>query len=231
MTPHRLTSALAALACAATAQAADLTPVESMWLQAGLPVLTHAQRELGLPVDVVVQPQDTPGQAPLAMDYVEGRCKLVLSMRGNPLAQSAMADAPPALQPLVIEAMTAHELAHCWRHVSGQWKVLPAGFVHVPAADAMEQDREAMRATRREEGFADLAGLAWVLRRHPRHYADVHDWFERVRADQPVPGSHHDTRAWLRTARQGTAFPAAGSVFEQAQALWARHLESAERKP
>jgi hypothetical protein len=230
MTPHRLTCALAALACAAAAQAADLTAAELSWLKAGVPVLAHAQRE-GLPVDVVVQPQDTPGQAPLAMDYVEGRCKLVLSLRGNPLAQSALAQAPPVLQPLVIEAMTAHELAHCWRHASGQWKVLPAGFVQPAAGPGPEQDREAMRATRREEGYADLAGLAWVLRRHPDRYAEVHGWFERVRAHQPVPGSHHDTRAWLRTARDGAAFPATGSVFEQAHALWARHLEAAERMP
>jgi hypothetical protein len=223
---------LAGLACAASVQAADLTPVESRWLQAGMPVLAHAQRALNLPVDVVVQPQDTPGQAPLAMGYVDGRCKLVLSMRGNPLALSALADAPPALQPIVIEAMTAHEMAHCWRHASGQWKVLPAGFVQAQAAeDSLEQDLEAMRATRREEGFADLAGLAWVLRRHPHQYAAVYGWFERVREHQPVPGAHHDTRAWLRTAREGSAFPQADGIFEQAQALWAQHLESAERKP
>jgi len=37
-----------------------------------------------LPLDIVVQPQPTPGKAPLALAFVDGRCKLVLSMRENP---------------------------------------------------------------------------------------------------------------------------------------------------
>jgi hypothetical protein len=221
----RLTCVLAGVLTTGAACAADLTPVELHWLRAGLPVLNHA-RQLGLPVDVVVQPQDAPGQAPLAMDYVGGRCKLVMSMRGNPLADAALADAPPPLQPIVIEAITAHEVAHCWRHVSGIWKALPAGFVDVrrPADEAVADAWAAMRATRREEGYADLAGLAWSLQRHPGRYAEVHAWFERVRGQQVVPGSHHDTRAWLRAARDPSAFPPGAGAFEQAQALWSRTL-------
>ncbi len=218
--------------CMAAAHASsrpDLTETEIKWLEAGSPVLAHA-REQQLPVDVIVQPQATAGHAPLAMGYVDGRCKLVLSMRGNPQAESALADAAPALEPVLIEAMMAHELAHCWRYVQGAWHTLPAGFVD--AADDSDDDKEIahkrreMRDTRREEGLADLVGLAWTLKRHPQLYAQVHAWLENTRADQPVPGSHHDTRVWVRLARDRSAFTPARTPFEQAWTLWQRGLLS-----
>ena len=209
----------------------ELTETEIKWLKAGSPVLAYA-KEQKLPVDIVVQPQANTGEAPLAMGYVDGRCKLVLSMRGNAQAESALVDVAPALVPVLIEAMMAHELAHCWRYVQGAWHTLPAGFVDV--ADDRNDDKELaqrrreMRETRREEGLADLIGLAWTLKRHPHLYAQVHAWLERTRADQPVPGSHHDTRVWVRLAKDQSVFPAAGTPFEQAWAVWQRGLLSDE---
>lgn len=200
----------------------DLTEMEMKWLKAGAPVLAYA-REQKLPVDIIVQPQDTAGHAPLAMGYVDGRCKLVLSMRGNSKAESELADVPQALVPVLIEAMVAHELGHCWRYVQGAWHTLPAGFVKV--ADE-EHDKETteklreMRDTRREEGLADLIGLAWTLKRHPELYSQVHAWLERIRADQPLPGSHHDTRVWVRLVKDPSVFPAAATPFEQARVVW-----------
>jgi hypothetical protein len=219
---------LALLAPAVGATAAELNAVERRWLQAGLPVLAYA-RQQQLPVDIVVQPQAAPGHAPMAMDYVDGRCKLVLSMRGNPAADAALAAAPPALHDVVMEAIAAHEVAHCWRHVQGRWNVLPAGFVEpgTPSADAATQAAwHAMRATRREEGYADLAGLAWIHRKHPGRYSQVHDWLVRVRDHQPVPGSHHDTRAWLALAADPAVFDRSADPFEQAQGLWQLGLQA-----
>lgn len=66
-----------------SAAAADLTATETRWLQGAWPVVSWA-RETRLPLDIVVQPQPTPGTPPLAMAFVDGRCKLVLSMRGSP---------------------------------------------------------------------------------------------------------------------------------------------------
>ncbi len=126
--------------------------------------------------------------------------------------------------------MVAHELGHCWRYVQGAWHTLPAGFVD--AADDRNDDRELaekrreMRDARREEGLADLIGLAWTLKRHPELYTLVHAWLEKTRADQPVPGSHHDTRVWVGLAKDRSAFPAAGTPFEQAWAVWQRGLRS-----
>jgi len=225
----RLFASLACwLAGSAAAQSA-LTDTETRWLQLSAPAIGYA-REQGLPLDIVVQPQPTPGHAPLAMAYINGRCKLVLSMRGNPEAQSSLDAIPPDLLKPVVEAMAAHELGHCWRYVRGAWHTLPAGFAPAQReADPVRSQRlSEMQQTRREEGFADLVGLAWTLKQHPQHYAQVHAWLVRYRQDDTLPGSHHDTLAWVQLAAESGAFTAAGSLFEQAWPLWQQGLRSSE---
>lgn len=216
-----------ALASAAAATGGGLTETESRWLAAGAPVLDYA-RQHRLPLDIVVQPQATPGHAPLAMGFVDGRCKLVFSMRGNPSLDATSASIPPPLFAPVVEAVTAHEIGHCWRYVRGVWHTLPAGFVDasMPAADDEELARllRDMRETRREEGFADLVGLAWARLRHPGRYAEVHDWLTKVREHQPMAGAHHDTRVWVRLAGRPGAFGPETSVFEAALQLWKEGL-------
>ncbi len=210
------------------ATAAELTDTEMRWLKAGWPVVTYA-REHKLPLDIVVQPQAKPGDAPLAMGYVNQRCKLVLSMRGNPEAEATLSRIEPALLGPVVESMVAHELGHCWRYVQGAWHTLPAGFVDAAeeppdeAKDIAELRRE-MRETRREEGYADLVGLAWTLKHHPAQYQQVHAWYSQVREDQPLPGAHHDTRAWLRLTADPAVFASGDDPFEQAWPLWQRGL-------
>jgi hypothetical protein len=206
-----------------------LTETETRWLNAGWPVVAYAKAQQ-LPVDIIVQPDAKPGVAPLAMAFIANRCKLVLSMRGNPEAESTLEGVTPELVPVVIEAMTAHEMGHCWRYVQGAWHTLPAGFVEtgdVPQLDqSLSEKWKVMRETRREEGFADLVGLAWTLQRHPHLYAQVHSWMANVRDDQPVPGSHHDTRAWVRLAQEPAVFGQAANPFEQVWALWQKGLLS-----
>lgn len=224
--------ALAAIAAALAAPSAlaQLTPVETRWLTAATPVLVFAQSQ-GLPVDVVVQPQPGPDAAPLAMGVVDGRCKLVLTMRGDAARPDAVLDgAAAALKPVLMEAMAAHELGHCWRHLQGASGSVPAGFTAEPApvvGDDAERARwrAEMAATRREEGLADLVGLAWTLRRHPARYAEVHAWLAGVRAEPVVAGSHHDTRSWVRLAADAGALAGGDSPFEAALALWRRGLE------
>ncbi|MGZ5780296.1 MAG: ATP-binding cassette domain-containing protein, partial [Burkholderiaceae bacterium] len=169
---------------------ATLTEIENKWLNAGWPVLVYA-KGLKLPIDIIVQPQAKPGDVPFAMGFEDGRCKLVLSMRGNPTAESTLADIPPAQLNAVVEAMTAHEVGHCWRYVQGNWHALPAGFVEVGESVVSKSKElllqwQEMRATRREEGFSDLVGLAWTLDHHPEQYEQVHAWFEKIRRNQPI---------------------------------------------
>jgi hypothetical protein len=206
------------------ARAADLTATEMRWLKAGWPVITYAKEEK-LPLDISVQPAAQPGDAPLALGFVDGRCKLVLAMRGNPEAEETLARIEPSLLHPVVEAMVAHELGHCWRYVHGAWHTLPAGLADT-SVDVAHPDQafaklhRDMRETRREEGYADLVGLAWTLSRHPAQYEAVYAWLAMQRDDQPVAGAHHDTRAWLRLAHDRHAFDAAGNPFEQAWPLW-----------
>ncbi|MBC7956736.1 MAG: hypothetical protein H7Y33_12820 [Cytophagales bacterium] len=213
------------LASAAWADA-SLTATETRWLQLSGPAIRYA-REQRLPLDIVVQPQPTPGNAPLAMAYVDGRCKLVLSMRGNPEAQSTLDEIPPALLAPVVEAMAAHELGHCWRYVRGAWHTLPAGFASAAreSAPASPQLRANMQQTRREEGFADLVGLAWTAAHHPQRYAEVHAWLLKFRDEPEHPGSHHDTVAWLRLAPAPSAFATPANLFDQAWPLWQQGLQ------
>ena len=94
------------------------------------------------------------------------------------LAEATLEAIAPELLGAVVEAMTAHELGHCWRYVHGAWHSLPAGFAEPREADDARtaQLRREMRETRREEGYADLVGLAWTARQHPAQYARVHAW-------------------------------------------------------
>jgi ADP-ribose pyrophosphatase YjhB (NUDIX family) len=224
-------SAIAAIALGLAAlqahAGADLTPTETRWLELGTPVLGYALKQK-LPLDVMVQPTARPGEPPLTLGFVDGRCKLVMAMRGNPEAEATLDAIEPELLGAVVEAMTAHELGHCWRYVHGAWHSLPAGFVAEPReADEPHttQLRREMRETRREEGYADLVGLAWTARQHPAQYARVHAWLAQLREREPAAGSHHDTRAWVRLARDPEAFTGAATPFGQAEALWRRGLE------
>jgi hypothetical protein len=217
----------AAAACvtllgAAACLAGGLTETETRWLRGAWPVISHARAEQ-LPLDVVVQPQPTPDAVPLALGFVDGRCKLVLSLRENPAAARALVGLEPDLVDSALELMAAHELAHCRRHLDGAWARLPAGF-SPPAMPAgldsgVHGDYAALQATRREEAFADLVGLAWTQQRHPQRYARLHSWLTGLRSADRVPGSHHDTLAWVMLARDGAAL-SGPSIFASATALW-----------
>ncbi|CAH0144851.1 hypothetical protein SRABI118_00377 [Massilia sp. Bi118] len=208
---------------AASAASSDLTALEKRWLVAAYPVLEYA-RGLPLPIDIVVQPQAGPDDVPLAMGFDGGRCKLVISLRGNPDAEKQLAGVTPAEQGELIEAMAAHEIAHCWRYAQGAWHALPAGFVEVgeetSADPSLLAASKEMREMRREEGYADLVALAWTRHSHPGDYARVHAWLDKLRAVQPVARSGHDTRVWVKLAADGGRFGAAGQPFEDAARLW-----------
>jgi hypothetical protein len=203
--------------------AADLTATERAWLDAAMPVLSFAQ-EQAMPLDIIVQPQPTPGETPLGMAFVEGRCKLVFSMRGNAEAQATLDRIGRGLVGPVVEAIAAHELAHCWRHLQNHWGTLPPAVQVSSRLDQVPADvadilRDMWR-TRREEGYADLVGLAWTQQHHPERYAEVYAWNVTLRAEQALDTGPHDTRVWVRLAADPRQFTAARSIFEQVQPLW-----------
>ncbi|MES2900366.1 MAG: hypothetical protein V4723_11600 [Pseudomonadota bacterium] len=228
MLKHILTLALTL--APAIASAATLTELEKRWLTAAGPVLAYA-RQINLPIDITVQPVARPDDVALAMGFLDGRCKLVVSMRGNPNAEKVLDGVPESQQAILIEAMAAHEVAHCWRKARGQWNALPSGFFEDGAeiADpALLAEMKQMRERRREEGFSDLVALAWTKRRHPESYARVHAWLASVRADQPVTGGGHDTRVWVELAKDSAAIDTAATPFDDVGRLWSRGLLSDE---
>ncbi|MYN09102.1 hypothetical protein [Pseudoduganella aquatica] len=227
-----LRSVSAALLCLPVfASAAPLTDVETRWLQAGASVLAYAKQQQ-LPIDIIVQPQAQPGAVPLAMGFDGGRCKLVLTMRGNPAAEDVLQALPAAQRALMIEAMTAHEVAHCWRYAQGAWHSVPSGFQQRTPEAALPPEiqklSQELRDTRREEGYADLVALAWMRGAHPEQYGQVYAWLQQVRAAQPDSHVSHDTGAWLALAADGAAFSEGATPFEQARALWKQGLAAAE---
>ncbi|MDP1534919.1 MAG: hypothetical protein Q8N44_18330 [Rubrivivax sp.] len=213
---------IAAVLTSSACLAADLTATEKRWLKGLWPVVEFAWQSQ-LPLDIVVQPQPTPGAAPLALAFVGGRCKLVLSMRGHRRAQDTLDAIAPDLVDATLELMGAHELGHCRRYLDGAWYQLPAGFsASVPAdlSTAMRAAYAGMKAARREEGYGDLVGLAWIQQRHPQHYARLHAWLVAERSAELVHGSHHDTLLWVRLAQHGADL-AHASIFARAGDLWA----------
>ena len=222
-----LLAGAALLVASSIAASADLTPTESRWLRGAWPVIEHA-KELGLPLDIVVQPQPEPGLPPLAMAFIGGRCKLVLSMRANSAAEATLREIPDELRDAALELMAAHELGHCRRHLDGAWHGMPAGFAPITPEHLGPELRKAyadMQATRREEAFGDLVGLAWVQLKRPALYGRMHAWLVAERRKDLIPGSHHDTLAWLELARDGAQLRGA-TVFDGPSALWARGLGS-----
>ncbi len=205
----------------------DLTDAESRWLRAAAPVIDYA-RQIKLPLDIIVQPQQAPDAVPLALGFAGGRCKLVLSMRGNPQADTILQTVPAAQRDWMIEAMTAHEIGHCWRYAQGDWHQTPSGFVEAPERYAYRPDlqkvAQEIRETRREEGFADLVALAWTRDHHPEQYGAVYAWMEDVRRTQPLAGASHDTLAWLGLVKDGAVFTVSDSPFDQVQDLWREGL-------
>lgn len=204
-----------------------LTALERTWIEAAVPVLVYGRTQ-GLPLDIVVQPQPTPGETPLGLAFVDGRCKFVLSMRGNPAAQAALDSMPPGLVEPIVESLAAHELAHCRRHVQRDWGRLPAGLREVPVGDAAPSEHAAALAAigsaRREEAYADLVGLAWTLQYHRAHFTAVHAWYLRLRAASAFDLGPHDTGLWVQLAADPAQFPHAASVFERAEPLWTAGL-------
>ena len=199
---------------------AALTDMEMRWLKAASPVLAYSQR-IKLPIDIIVQPVARPNDVPMAMGFADGRCKLVLSMRGNPDAEKVLDQVPEAERGVLMEAMAAHEVGHCWRQVQGVWHALPAGFERNTGDDPAAIE---ILRNQREEGYADLVALAWTKRAHPEQYGQVYAWLATLRSEHTVPGGSHDTRAWVRLAKDGNVFKAAATPFDEAGGTWSLGL-------
>ena len=224
-----LLSACMAANANANANAAGLSADEGRWLRGIEPVLAFA-RASHLPLRVIVQPQPTPGLTPLGMAFEQGRCTLVLSMRGNPLVEALEQRVEPDLLDATLELMAAHELGHCQRHLQGVFGVGPAGFeASRPGAPELPMPAPDLdiAAVQREEAYADIVGLAWIRQRHAALYNRLHGWLMADRSADEVRDSEHDTTAWLRLLADGDQL-SDPSIFVQATRIWARTARPSE---
>lgn len=181
------------------------------------PAVTFTPLKAALPVDVVVQPQPAPDLPPMGLAWIGGRCKFVLSLRGNPDAVATDARIAPELFDAAMQLMAAHELGHCTRHVRGEWMTEADGATGRPPA----------LATQREEAYADLVGLAWTQRHHAALYGRVHAWLLAERVLSRRQGPAHDTVAWAQLAARAERFGSRG-IFAEADALWQEGVVSAD---
>jgi hypothetical protein len=62
-----------------------------------------------------------------------------------------------------------------------------------------------------------------VQQRRPQQYARLHAWLVVERSKDELPGSHHDTLAWIGEP----ALAGAGTIFAVAQAAWVGALRTA----
>lgn len=198
----------------------ELDALEKSWIILASPVINTALNELNLPLDVVVLSQPTPNFGPVGIRYKDGRCHLILSIKNNPAALKLILSMDEGIKDILIQAIVAHEIGHCWRMVRNEIGELPPHFTVIPSTPVVEE----MNMKRREEGFADLVGLAWVHKHHPRRYEQVHAWFTKSRANPPIAGAPHDTRAWIRLAKKEAFEKTRGSIFEQAKHIWQQGL-------
>ena len=202
---------------------AALTTTELTWLAAAAPALAFSRAQQ-LPLSVMVQTQTTAGQSPMGLAVIGDHCVLALAVRGKPEAQARLDRIAPGWRNPAIEAIAAHELGHCWRHLQHTGGTLLSGLIDSngfsQASDGAADLLKNMWRTRPDNGVADRVGLAWTLQRQPSRYGEVHAWQAGLRADQAVDTGPHDTRVWVRLAEDKAAFKPAGSLFEQAESLW-----------
>jgi hypothetical protein len=208
---------------------ATLTPTESKWLSAAAPVVVYAREQL-LPVDIIIAPQGMQGHSPVAMAFLNGRCKLVMSLRSQGTAEDTLERIPDKLFNAVAQAITAHEVAHCWRVSRNETSQSQAGFFDFQSTkintNNFAKNMQSMDMSRNEEGFADLFGLAWTQMRNPTQYAQVHEWFTQQRSHRHVVGGEHDTSIWIELAKNPAIFNVQAAPFEQVLAPWSQGLLS-----
>jgi hypothetical protein len=207
----------------------SLTVQETYWLQSALPVLTYA-KEMGLPISITVQPQAAPEATPVALGMANGVCKLIFSMRGNEIVGTLLEGVPTGEQGFMIEAIIAHEIGHCWRHIRSKWNSVPDGYKEPAEKKGIRADLlvdiKAARVQQREEGYADLVALFWIKKNHPSAFAEVYEWLLNKRektAAQSIYNTNNTTE-FLKSVRGMMTIDTNETPFDRAQVVWEKIL-------
>lgn len=150
-----------------------------------------------LPVKVTVPSKpvkDSPTSVRLNED---GSCTLMLQHRNNPHADAMAELAPAPVRSVFLQAIVAHEFAHCWRQQDSPERMAEVIALLERAQKEPALAESALHAKNQEEIFSDVAALAWVEKRYPEEYPQVLQTFVKLRADSRFTAQVHDTRAAL----------------------------------
>lgn len=171
-----------------------------------------------LPLQIQVQ-RERPGRgSPAEMQLQSGQCILHLRTRDNPLADILLTQAAPEDRTLWLQAVIAHEFAHCWRWQGDDPAMQQLVALMGTAGTDARAARQVQRQLGREESFADVAALAWVAQAAPQRLGAILTAFQRLRGNTRLSTGPHDTRAALdRVQREG--FTAHLPLFLAAEAL------------
>ncbi len=177
------------------------------WVQAARTVLAQPDFQ-GLPVKLKVLTRRVSESPASLRIHEDGRCTLMLQHKVNATqAEQLAALAPTAVRDVFLQAVIAHELAHCWRQQDAPERMSQVFTLLARAEREPALMPSALHARHQEETFSDVAALAWVERQYPSQYAQVLDVFVRLRSDVRYSGDSHDTRAALdRIVRHGMLY-------------------------
>lgn len=179
---------------------------EQQWIAAARHAVAFGKAH-GLDIVMEVeQGNGLSGHTPVGVWNENGRCTLVVSVRGNPTARRLEAMIDPPLLELFLQGAAMHEVGHCYRRLNGyphNEKLLPVVAWIGPVRDWF------MRRIRTEEAFADMTEIAWLARYHPERFDAMVEQIQRVRRRFLEP--KHDTLAWLEGARRDGAMDEDGN--------------------
>lgn len=186
--------------CSLSAQAAD------PWAVAAKTVIRDEVFNK-LPVKVALLKRKVTESPTSLRIHENGTCTLMLQHRVNKDTQAMAELAPIAVRPVFLQAIVAHELAHCWRQQDAPERMSEVFQLLERASREPALAGLALQARNQEEIFADVAALAWVERRHPSAYAEVLETFVRLRSDARFTAEVHNTRPALeRILRHGMLY-------------------------
>lgn len=133
--------------------------------------------------------------SPMTMSYKDGTCTLLVNESLFYLL-TEVSDADTII--MFVKAVTIHEAAHC-KHAR---EMKTVALINMTRAAKQTNDYHVIlqmhRLSQLEESYADVAGLVWVLNRHPDEFESVFKCFKRLRADSTGTNKNtHNTTPFL----------------------------------
>lgn len=150
---------LALALSASVSLAQQTTPDEQTWIAGFMPVYNTAKADFPISLIVVSDPRSGDSPAAAQWDHTAARCLVQLRVRRNRAASSLLLGVSPEAKTAILEAVFAHEIAHCEQGRTGE--KLPSDRAYELAADA--------------------SALVYTAAHNPQFLPEVSAFFARIR--------------------------------------------------